>query len=87
MGVMKLTQQGTYIRGTINQDGKEYAIEGSISNGIFKGNIQIPSESNALGGITSFEMNMSSHGKSINFQNIGGSSSIKNLNGTKALKQ
>lgn len=87
MGVMKLTQQGIYISGTINQDGKEYAIEGSISNGTFKGNILIPSKSNALGGITFFEMSISSDGKSINFKNFDAGTNLKSLNGTKALKQ
>lgn len=87
VGIMKLTQQGTYISGTITQGGAEYAIKGSISNGVFKGSILIPSESSTLGDTTYFEMNISNDGKSINFINFDANTKLKGLNGTKAIKQ
>lgn len=86
IGTMQLNQEGNFISGTIIQNGKEYAIEGSISNGVFKGSILIPSESSIFGDITSFEMNMSGDG-SISFKNFGTNTKLKGLNGTKALKQ
>ena len=58
----------------------------TISNGVFKGSILIPSESSIFGDITSFEMNMSGDG-SISFKNFGTNTKLKGLNGTKALKQ
>lgn len=87
IGAMQLKQEGNFINGTIIQNGKEYAIEGSISNGVFRGSILLPSESSIFGDITSFEMDMSSDGRSINFKSFGMNTKLKGLNGTKAIKQ
>ena len=87
MGKMELTQKGASITGSIIQDNAVYTVEGTISNGVFKGSYLVPSATGGFGDIVSFEMDISADGKSISFKSIGAGAKLKNLNGTKAIKQ
>lgn len=86
IGVMNLTQKGSAVTGIIVQGGKTLTVEGTISNGVFKGSCLVPSET-AFADIISLEMGISPDGKTIDFRNIGSSSNIRGLKGTKAIKQ
>ncbi len=87
IGIMELTQNGNAVSGHIMQGGIACKIEGTISNGVFKGGIMIPSVGSLFGDIVTVEMSMSTDGKSISFKNINGEASVKRLNGTKANRQ
>lgn len=86
MGKMELTQKGTAVTGDIVLGGKTYTMEGTVANGVFKGSYMVPSES-GFGDIVSFEMDISSDGKSINLKNLGKGTNLRSLNGTKAIRQ
>lgn len=86
MGKMELTQKGTSISGSIMRGATALPIEGTVANGVFKGSYITTTSSGALD-IVNFEMNISADGKSIKFKNIGANSTIRSLNGTKAIKQ
>ncbi|MDD4503729.1 MAG: hypothetical protein PHS15_02740, partial [Clostridiaceae bacterium] len=87
MGAMNLTQKGSAITGTIMKDGKTMTVEGTVTDGVFKGSILTPSTSSIFGDIISIEMDISSDGRSINFRNVGVGTEMKGLNGTKAIRQ
>ena len=87
IGTMDLKLNGTSISGTLVQGKTAYQIEGKIVDGVFKGTVMIPSETSLFGDIASFEMQMSSDGKSIEFKNFGSNTQLKSLNGTKATRQ
>ncbi|MPM50878.1 hypothetical protein SDC9_97624 [bioreactor metagenome] len=87
MGKMELTQKGASITGSIIQDNAVYTVEGTISNGVFKGSYLVPSATGGFGDIVSFDMDISADGRSISFKSIGAGAKLKSLNGTKAIKQ
>jgi hypothetical protein len=87
VGAMNLSQKGTSVTGTIMKDGKTMTVEGTVTDGVFKGSILVPSTSSIFGDIISIEMNISSDGRSINFRNIGTETEMRGLNGTRAIRQ
>ncbi|MEA4847760.1 MAG: hypothetical protein VB106_11065 [Clostridiaceae bacterium] len=87
VGTMQLTQKGNAVEGVIMQGSTALPVQGTITNGVFKGSYLAPSDSLFGGDIVTFEMEMSADGKSINFRNIGAGSNLKGLNGTRAIKQ
>lgn len=86
MGTMQLTQKGAAVTGTIMQGGTALTVEGTVSNGVFRGSCLIPTET-GFSDIVSFEMNISADGKSIDFKNIGADSRLRSLSGSKATRQ
>lgn len=88
MGKMNLMQKGTAITGTITQGKTEYTVEGTVSDGVFIGSYIAPSTSGSLfGDIVSFEMNISTDGKSIDFRTFDAGANLNSLKGTKAIRQ
>jgi len=87
VGAMNLTQKGTSVTGTIMKGGKTMTVEGTVTDGAFRGSILAPSTSSIFGDIISIEMNISSDGRSIDFRNIGTGTEMRVLNGTKAIRQ
>lgn len=87
IGTMQLTQKGSAVTGTIMQGGTAITIEGTVSHGVFKGSILVPSESSVFGDIVSVEMNISTDGKTIDFRNIGANNMLRSLKGSKAIKR
>jgi len=75
VGIMQLTQKGTAVSGNIMQGATAVPLQGTVTNGIFKG---------SYGNNMSFEMNISADGKTINFKNFGAAGSLRGLNGTTA---
>jgi len=87
IGTMDLKLNGTSISGTLLQGKTTMQIEGKIVDGIFKGTIMVPTQTSLFGDIVTFEMKMSSDGKTIEFNNLGNNALLKSLNGTKATRQ
>ena len=87
IGTMDLKLNGTSISGTLLQGKTSMQIEGKIVDGIFKGTIMVPTQKSLFGDIVTFEMKMSSDGKTIEFNNFGNNELLKSLNGTKATRQ
>ncbi|MDD4503728.1 MAG: hypothetical protein PHS15_02735 [Clostridiaceae bacterium] len=87
IGRMELTQNGNIVEGIIMQGTTSFPVQGTVTNGIFKGSYLVPSESLFGSDIVTFEMDISTDGSSINFRNIGTGGKLKSLNGTKAIKQ
>lgn len=87
IGTMELTQEGSEVKGYIMKGTVKYTVEGTITNGVFKGSIMVPSAGSLFGDIVTVEMDISTDGKSINFRNVGSGAELKGLNGTRAMKQ
>lgn len=87
IGTMELTQEGSAVKGYIMKGTVKYSVEGTVTNGVFKGSIMVPSAGSLFGDIVTIEMDISTDGKSINFRNVGSGDSLKGLNGTRAIKQ
>jgi hypothetical protein len=87
MGSMQLTQTGNTIEGTITKGTASYLLQGTVTDGVFRGSIMVPSTTSIFGDIVSIEMDISSDGNSINFKNIGVGTEMRGLNGTKAIRQ
>lgn len=84
VGLMELTQKGTTITGTITKGNTVYMLDGDVSNGAFKGSYLAPSATSLFGDIVTFEMDLSTDGKSINFKNFESGANLMGLKGTKA---
>lgn len=87
IGRMELTQNGNMVEGSITQGETSFPVQGTVTDGVFKGSYMVPSESLFGSDIVTFEMEISPDGKSINFRNIGSDTRLKGLNGTRAIKQ
>lgn len=87
IGNMELKQDGSSVSGTLLQGNNSYIIEGKVVDGVFKGSLMVPSETELFGDFVTFEMSMSSDGKSINFKDFGINTLLNSLNGTKATRQ
>lgn len=87
IGNMELKQDRSSVSGTLLQDKNSYIIEGKVADGVFKGSLMVPSETELFGDFVTFEMSMSSDGKSINFKDFGINTLLNSLNGTKATRQ
>lgn len=87
IGTMELTQEGNAVKGHILKGTMKYTVEGTVTNGVFKGSIMVPSAGSLFGDIVTIEMDISTDGSSINFRNVGIGDALKGLSGTKAMKQ
>ncbi len=86
-GTMELTQNGTAITGTITKGNTAFMLDGVVTNGVFKGSYLAPSATSLFGDIVTFEMDLSTDGKSINFKSFDSGANLSGLKGTKAMKK
>ncbi|HWR59963.1 MAG TPA: hypothetical protein VN580_00030 [Clostridia bacterium] len=86
MGIMQLTQKGNAVEGVIMQGSTALPVQGTVTNGVFRGSYLVPSDSLFGGDIVTFEMEISADGKSINFKSFGTNNRLKALEGTNANK-